>query len=251
MAEEPILPKITPTYHHDPYPTISPLRPELSTAGKSVVITGAAGSIGSAIAKAYVQSGTTNLFLLDLNADGLTIIKESLSNTGDTNLYTIALDITNPDLVKETFEQIEARIGKVDILINNAGYQNSPIPALEVDIDVWFRNFEINVKGSFLVAREFLRHAVPEAVVVNMSSCMAHHGLRHQYCNGHSGYCASKIAITKIMEILQEELPLTRIFNIHPGLIWTPLSHTAGSNPGISRDSGKSLCSTEGHSTIC
>lgn len=238
MATAPILPEFTPTYHHEPYPAISPLRPELSTKGKSVVVTGAAGGIGTAVSNSYMQSGVSDLFLIDLYEAGLTTLKESLSKLGEANLHIVTLDITDSAAVKTTFEKIEAQVGKIDVLINNAGYLNKPAPAIEVNIDEWFRCFEINVKGSFTVAREFLRHAKPEAAIINLSSCMAHHGVRLGYCNGHSAYCASKLAITKVMDILQEEHPSNRIYNIHPGLIKTASSAAAG-NTDLSNDSGK------------
>jgi NAD(P)-dependent dehydrogenase (short-subunit alcohol dehydrogenase family) len=243
MAQAPILPKFTARYHHEPYPAISPLRPELSTAGKSVCITGGAGGIGSAMAKAFTQSGARDLVLIDLNGEGLRRVKDALEHEfgGATNIHTVVLDITNTAAVRDSFSAIETTVGRpLDILVNNAGYQCVGQRVMDIDMVEWFKCFEINVKGSFVTVVEFLRHARPDAIVVNLSSVLAHYGVRRGYCNTHSGYSASKTAITKALDIVQEELPQVRIVNIHPGLILTAMSQKIG-NTALSVDSGTSI----------
>ncbi|OQV07501.1 hypothetical protein CLAIMM_11926 [Cladophialophora immunda] len=237
MADQPALAKFTAQHHHAPYAAISPSRPELSTAGKVVVITGAAGGIGSAMCRAFVEAGTKDLVLIDLNQTGLLKLKAELEDLGKSKIHPLVLDITNALAVREAFNTVEAVVGKIDVLVNNAGYQNVNKPVLDIDIDEWFRCFEINVKGSFLVALEFLRHCKErDAVLINLSSILAHYGVRQGHCTGHSGYCASKIAITKAMDIVQEELPTVRIVNLHPGLIATAMSAKIG-NTAVSVDS--------------
>lgn len=236
-----ILPEFTAKYHHDPYPAISPLRPELSTAGKVVCVTGAAGGIGSAMAKAFVQSGTQDLVLLDLNEAGLQKVKSALEAQapGPIKIYPVVVDITDTPAVYAAFNSVETTVGrKLDILVNNAGFQNVNRPVLEIDMSEWFKCFEINVKGSFNVAVEFLRHAnLDSAIIVNVSSVLAHYGVRRGYATGHSGYSASKTAITKALDILQEELPTVRIINIHPGMVPTAMAAKIG-NTANSLDSG-------------
>ncbi|KAJ9608855.1 hypothetical protein H2200_006626 [Cladophialophora chaetospira] len=236
----PVLAEFTAKYHHEPYPAISPSRPELSAAGKVVVITGAAGGIGTAISHAFVEANVKDLVLIDLNQVGLLKLKSELEDLGKSKIHPFVLDITNTQSVKEAFNAIEAVVGKIDVLVNNAGYQNLGRHVLDIDIDEWFKCFEINVKGSFGVALEFLRHAKPDAVLVNLSSIMAHYGVRLGHSRGHSGYSASKTAITKALDIIQEELPDIRIVNIHPGLIPTAMAAKIG-NTSLSKDSGRSL----------
>ncbi|OAL24594.1 hypothetical protein AYO22_05383 [Fonsecaea multimorphosa] len=243
-TEQPLLPQFTAQHHHEPYAAISPSRPELSTAGKVVVITGAAGGIGSAMSRAFVEAGAKDVVLLDLNQTGLLKLKAELEDLGSkSKIHPMVLDITNPLAVRDAFNTIEAVVGrKIDVLVNNAGYQNINKPVLDFDIDEWWKCFEINVKGSFLVAVEFLRHCSPDnnSVLINVSSILAHYGVRQGYCTGHSAYCASKLAITKAMDVLQEELPMVRIVNLHPGLVPTAMSAKIG-NTAYSLDSGKTL----------
>ncbi|OAL38564.1 hypothetical protein AYO20_02214 [Fonsecaea nubica] len=235
-ADQPVLAEFTAQFHHAPYPAISPSRPELSTTGKVVVVTGAAGGIGSAMCRAFVEAGTKDLVLIDLNQTGLLKLKAELEDQGKSRIYPLVLDITKTMAVREAFNTVEAVAGKIDVLVNNAGYQNLNKPLLDIDIDEWFKCFDINVKGSFLVALEFLRHCKPDAVLINISSVLAHYGVRRGYCTGHSGYSASKIAITKAMDIIQEELPTVRIVNMHPGLVATAMSAKIG-NTAFSVDS--------------
>ncbi|OAP62042.1 hypothetical protein AYL99_04245 [Fonsecaea erecta] len=238
-TEHPVLAHFTTQYHHGPYPAISPSLPGLSTAGKAVVVTGAAGGIGSAMCRAFVEAGTKHLVMIDLNQTGLLTLKAELEDLslGRTRIHPLVVDITSPKAVRDAFTTIEAVVGgKLDVLVNNAGYQNVGRPVLDIDMDEWFRCFEINVKGSFLVAVEFLRHGKSDAIIINLSSILAHYGVRAGHCRGHSGYCASKIAITKAMDVIQEEMPLVRIVNLHPGLIATAMSAKIG-NTALSVDS--------------
>ena len=240
MAQSPILPAFTARYHHEPYPAISPLRSELSTAGKSVCITGAAGGIGSAMSRAFMQSNVGHLVLIDLKAESLSRLKSNLQQEfgSTTQIHAIVLDITNTAAVKDSFHEVEAAVGtKLDILVNNAGYQSLPGPVMDIDIDEWFKCFEINVKGSFCTAVEFLRHAKPDSIVINLSSVLAHYGVRQGYCTGQSAYSASKLAIVRALDVIQEEQPSARIVNIHPGLISTDMARRAGT-AAISIDSG-------------
>lgn len=235
---EPVVPHFTKEYHRAPYPSISPTRPELSAAGKTIIITGAAGGIGTAICKAFVDAGAKNLIALDFNQLGLLKLKKQLEDDGSSKIHPIVLDITNTEAVKRTFDNIESAFGKADVLVNNAGYHSQKQPLFELDIDDWYRNFDINVKGSFIVAVEFLRHAKPDAVLINLSSIVAHYGVRRGYSKHGSGYAASKIAITKVMDIIQEEVPNVRIVNMHPGLVATAMAARAGTTED-SGDSGK------------
>jgi NAD(P)-dependent dehydrogenase (short-subunit alcohol dehydrogenase family) len=234
-----ILPHFTNVYHHNPYSYISPCRPELSTAEKCVCITGAAGGIGSAMARAYLQSRVGTLVLIDHNAEGLHQLQQNLFREFNdaSKLLAFPLDITDTTAVKDAFHKIECEVGALDILINNAGYHAGDQPALSSDINQWFKSFDINTKGSFLVVLEFLKHARPDATVINVSSFIAHYGIRQGYVKGNSAYSASKLATTRTLEVLQEELPLVRIINLHPGMVPTAMARKAG-NEDSSPDSG-------------
>ena len=241
------LPSFTKTFHRDVYPGISPTRPELSAVGKIVVVTGAGGQIGKATCKAFARAGAKHIAMLDLNGGNLQTAKADIEQDPDCQtsiLHLYPVDITDQAAIKETFSTIESAFGIVNVLINNAGYQPTSQRCRDATIDEWWMGFEVNVKGSFIVTHEFVRRAALETskttapVLINISSVLAHWGIRQGYVNGHSSYSGAKIAMTRAMEILQEEEPWLRVFNVHPGLVATPMSAKSGTL-SVSVDNGK------------
>ena len=188
--------------------------------------------------KAFLEAGAETLIALDFNQAGLLKLKSQLQGDAGRKLHPILLDITDALAVQKTFDNIELVLGKLDVLVNNAGYHSAKKSLFELNFDDWYRNFDINVKGSFIIAVEFLRRANEDAVLINLSSIVAHYGVRKGYSLHGSGYAASKIAITKAMDVIQEEMPDVRIVNMHPGLVPTDMAAKAG-NTAASEDSGK------------
>lgn len=233
-----VLPHFTAKFHHEPYDAILPTRPELSAAGKVVVVTGSASGIGKATATAFVQAGAKALVILDRNQGGLFKTKQELQALGTTEIHPFVINITDADGVREVFNIIESTIGKIDVLSNGAGVLPLRTPLEEFDVEDWWKGFEINVKGSMIVVQNFLKHCTPTATLVNISSVLAHYGVKKGYLSGHTSYAASKIAFTKVMEIVQTERPELKIVNIHPGMVATPLSARAGKK-GVHVDTRK------------
>ncbi|OAP55541.1 hypothetical protein AYL99_10514 [Fonsecaea erecta] len=237
------LPSFTKTFHREPYPAISPTRPELSAAGKTVLVTGAAGRIGQAICVAFARAGAKHVAMLDLDGGNLERARSEIEQNTEcrsTALHLFPVDITDQNAVREAFSAIaSAAGGRLDVLVNNAGYQSSAALYRDADLDEWWKSFEINVKGSFIVSQEFVRRAAPppqcsngnitpQPVLINLSSVLAHWGIRQGYVNKQSPYSGSKLAITRAMEVLQEEEPWLRVVNIHPGLVVSPMSAKSG-----------------------
>ncbi|KEF57399.1 uncharacterized protein A1O9_05316 [Exophiala aquamarina CBS 119918] len=231
------LPSFTKTFHRDVYPGISPTRPELSAVGKIVAVTGAGGQIGKATCKAFARAGAKHIIMLDLNLDNLQTAKTEIEQDPECQtsiLHLFAVNITDQAAIKETFSKIESAFGIVSVLVNNAGYQPSPQRYRYAAIDEWWKGLEVNVKGSFIVTQEFVQHAALDnsktaaPTLINISSVLAHWGIRQGYVNGHTSYSSAKIAMTRAMEILQEEEPWLRVFNVHPGLVATPMAAKSG-----------------------
>lgn len=248
MANLPSLPSFTKTFHRDVYPGISPTRPELSAIGKVVVVTGAGGAIGKAICRAFARAGAKHIAMLDLSGGNLKTAKADIEQNPEcqnSSLHLFPVDITDQAAIKEAFSTIESELGSVNVLVNNAGYQPDIQLYRDATLDEWWKGFEVNVKGSFIVSQEFVRRAalatskVATPTLINTSTVLAHWGIRHGYVNGHTSYSGAKIAMTRAMEILQQEEPWLRVFNIHPGLVATPMAAKSGTT-AISLDKGKS-----------
>lgn len=222
------LPSFTKNFYRDPYPAISPTRPELSAAGKVVIVTGGAGYIGKALCKAFVHAQAQDVILLDLNDASLQKAKAEIEKEGKSNVHTFVADITDAALIRQTVEKIASSIGKIDVLVNNAGYQPKLKHFRDADLNEWWKGFDINVKGSFNIIQAFLHHAAPHATLVNIASIVAHWGIRQGYLKGQTSYSAAKIAMARVMELLQDEEPDLRVFNIHPGLIASQMAVQSG-----------------------
>lgn len=67
----------------------------------------------------------------------------------------ITLDVTNPASVAQAAAEVETSAGRLDILVNNAGYIDMTL-IKDSDPETWWRVWEVNVKGPYLIAREFL-----------------------------------------------------------------------------------------------
>jgi NAD(P)-dependent dehydrogenase (short-subunit alcohol dehydrogenase family) len=93
---------------------------DIAMRGKVALITGAAGDIGSAVARLFAREGT-HLALLDRNAAGLSTLKQQLSESG-TRVSTAVVDLSQQDEVMRAAEEVlKPHEGHVDVLVNNAG----------------------------------------------------------------------------------------------------------------------------------
>ena len=235
------LPRFTSTYHNKPYASIDPTRPNLSAKGKVVMITGGASGIGRATSHAFAIAGVKDLIILDRDSENLAIVKEELNEMFPNSvIHTIAVDITDRNLVEKNLTQVASVVGGfLDVLVSNAAYQPIRTTIVNSLQDDWWYGFDVNVRGSYNVVRSFLEHAKENAVLINVSSCLAHlPDLGRGYLVGQSSYSAAKIATTRMMEILQQERKDLKIINIHPGLIPTRLAAVSGTLE-VSKDDGK------------
>lgn len=221
---KPPFPSATPSWHNDTYSAISPQRPELSAAGKTVVITGAGSGIGRATAAAFAAAGASKVVLLGRSAEPLNETKSQLPDSVSATVF--PLDVAD----EAALNKAAAAVGKWDILVLAAGYSAAPAPLVEADTDDWWRSFETNVKGTFLAVKAFKPFAEPShATVLSLVTGMA--ALPAQNLPNLSSYLASKLAQTKVIEFLPVENPNIFAATIHPGMVETAIFKKAGADP--------------------
>lgn len=181
---------------------------------KSVVITGGGSGIGRAISLLFAKQGAT-VNILELNEEAAQdTVTEIRSEGGNANAYTC--NVTNQDAVKT----VMASIGRVDILINNAGIAH--IGNLENTSEEDFdRIFNVNVKGAYncLFAAVPLMKAAKGGVILNMASVAASVGIADRFA-----YSMSKGAIlTMTLSIAKDYLKDNIRCNcISPARVHTP-----------------------------
>jgi len=166
-----------------------------------VLITGAAGGIGSAIARRYAREGAS-LALLDVNEEGLVALAESLSGSvSGSEVVTCVCDITDEEACHSAVGEVVEAFGGIDILVNNAGRTHLSFVG-ETDASVFRQIMDINYFGALYVTQAALPLLVDRRGSIAVLSSVA--GLVP--LSGRSGYAASKHALQGLFASLRGEL---------------------------------------------
>ena len=162
-----------------------------------VVITGAAGGIGRAIARRFARAGA-RIVALDVDAEGLVETERAL--TGH-SVVSLRCDITRTEDCEHAVREAIARFGQIDVLVNNAGIVHRSA-FRDTALDVFRRVMEVNFFGSLQMTKAALEALIARQGLVIVVSSVA--GVAPLY--GRSGYSASKHALHGLFESLRAEL---------------------------------------------
>ena len=225
MAAEPkAFVSFTKTYHHKPYPYISPTRPELSAAGKNVVITGGGTGIGKAIATAFAQANAASVSIIGRRLNRLEEAARDISAAAASpsiRVVTAQGDLSERESAAKAVAEIAAQVGKIDVFVSCAGIFSMPGPVAGYDGEEFRRGWEVNFMGAFNAVQAFMVHAAPGAKLVNVSSGIAHIAPMYP---GAWAYAAVKASIVKMIDFLAAENPHLHVVHIQPGVIATELN---------------------------
>jgi len=163
------------------------------------VVTGAAGGIGRAICRRFIDEGV-RVVALDVNADALKDSAAGLA-ASDHQLLCVTADITNYGEVKEAVERGVAKFSKLDILVNNAGWDVAA-PFLKTEPDLWDKIIAINLKGPLNLHKAALPHLIAAGggKVVNVASDAGRVG-----SSGESVYSACKGGLIAFSKTIARE----------------------------------------------
>ena len=210
--------------HHDTYPEIDSAKADLC--GKIVCITGASKGIGRATALSFAKAGAEAIVIgarSDLTSLELEIASAAqVSGKKAPKVLRLELDVTDQVSVENAAKDIEKTLGRLDILINNAGYLSSFTPMIESDPMQWWTNWEVNIRGVYLVTRSLLPLMIKggEKTIINLASIGA-----LNLTPGASGYQPSKNALLRFTEFICADYAKDGIlaYSIHPGGVITDM----------------------------
>ena len=170
--------------------------------GKVAVVIGGAGGIGEAIAHGLAQYGA-RVAVASRNLASLQKVAEEIQSETSMEAAAFQVDVTDDNSVTQLAEEVLAKFGTVDILVNSQGL-NIKKPATEFPTAEWEQMFSVNVRGIMLTCREFGKTMVDnnKGKVINISSVR---GARATLWGGNEAYCATKGAVDMITKALASE----------------------------------------------
>jgi gluconate 5-dehydrogenase len=141
--------------------------------GTVAVVTGSSRGIGAALAEGLAVAGAT-VVVNGRDGAALEAARKDLADRTGAAVHAAAFDVTDDDAVVAAVEAIEAEVGPVGVLVNNAGVQHR-VRMLDLDVADWHRVLEANLTGPFLVGRAVARHMVGRGhgKIVNIASVQA------------------------------------------------------------------------------
>ncbi len=204
---------------------------------KVLLVTGASRGIGAATARLAAQAGWAVAVNFAANAAAADEVVDAI-RAGGGRAIAVQADVADEAQVLRMFEAVDATLGRLTGLVNNAGVVDVTARLDQMSVARWRRMFDINVIGSFLCAREAVRrmstrHGGAGGAIVNLSSAASRLGSPGQYLD----YAAAKGAIDAFTIGLAREVAAEgiRVNAVRPGLIETDI-HASGGLPDRVRD---------------
>jgi 3-oxoacyl-[acyl-carrier protein] reductase len=186
---------------------------------KVAIVTAAAGAgIGAAIARKLAEDGLT-VVVTDAHARRAAEFAEKLAGDFARPFKSFALDVTNFDGVARVMEEIVTAYGRIDVLVNNAGWSKIE-PVSEMSRETWLKCIDVDLNGTFNCMRHALPHMISRksGAVINISSIAAWEATAE-----HGGaYSAAKAGVNALTRVAAAENGRhgIRVNAIAPGLIY-------------------------------
>jgi len=189
--------------------------------GRIALVTGASSGLGRHFANVLADSGAS-VALAARRLDRLRELASEIENRGG-RAVSYEMDVSEPQTISRTFDQVEGELGTVDLLVNNAGIAIAG-PAIQVDEDEWDRVLNTNLKGAWLVAQQTAQRLIAAGKpgsIINIASILG-----YRVAKGVSPYAASKAALIQLTQALALEWARhqIRVNAIAPGYFLTEMN---------------------------
>jgi len=189
--------------------------------GKVALITGGDSGIGRAVAVLFAREGADVAFTyLPAESKDARETLRAIELEGRSGL-SIAGDLREPKFASDAVKQTVAALGKLDILVNNAAYQQHQKTIADISEEQWDRTFKTNIYAYFLMAKAAMPYLKKGCAIINTGSITGLEGSKHLL-----DYAATKGAIHAFTKSLAQNLVEKgiRVNCVAPGPVWTPLN---------------------------
>lgn len=191
-------------------------------AGKTALVTGAAGGLGRSCALRLAEEGA-DVVVCDLDAGSCKGVVDEIEGLGR-RAIAVATDVSDPDAVAQLVGLAVSEFGRIDCAVNNAGIGPQAARVADYDDAMWDRIFAVNARGVYLCLKHELRHmlAAGGGSVVNVAS---YAGL-HVQIPGVAAYAAAKHAVVGLTKAAARDYAADgiRINAVCPGHMRTPMN---------------------------
>ena len=183
--------------------------------GLRVLITGGASGIGAATTVRFMSEGA-NVCILDNNSSA----REHMNHEHPTLGGFVVADVSDRDQVEDGFRRAVAKIGGVDVLINNAGISVRH-DFLSISTEEWNRVLGVNLTGVFNIAQVTARHMMERDGGVILNTASTNGVMGYPYYADYNASKAGVISLTKSMAL--ELAPKIRVNAVAPGYVMTAM----------------------------
>lgn len=204
--------------------------------GLVALITGGDSGIGRSVATLYAREGADVAigYMEQEQSDA----EETARAVREHNRQVVMLpgDVREPEVCEHIVEKTVKELGRLDVLVNNAAFQNHEDKIEDVSLEQWDRTFRTNIYAYFYMVRAALKHLHEGATIINTGSITGLEG-----SGGLIDYASTKGAIHAFTKSLAQHLAdrRIRVNCVAPGPVWTPLNPAERSQQEIEHFGGK------------
>jgi NAD(P)-dependent dehydrogenase (short-subunit alcohol dehydrogenase family) len=203
--------------------------------GKVALVTGGDSGIGRAVAALFAREGADIAIGYLCEDEDAAKSKRIVEDEGRKAIM-IRGDIGSKQFCEDAVRRTVVELGRLDVLVNNAGEQHSDKAITDITEDQLRRTFQTNIFGMFFMTQAALPHLGPDSSILNTTSVTTYEGSGHLL-----DYSSTKGAIVAFTRSLAKNLVEQgiRVNAVAPGPIWTPLNPYGGAEPEAMKDFGK------------